>query len=339
MLDAGTTALGSSVASLFPRCEPRAVGWKAVIADCGVAVRPLCSGLAHLAFQVMGTRVLLAQVTESRCGGNEALHDEDQDLTTWLRVTPLKKQMSVLQKLRLRRDGERRPGMSLQGLCAALRVPFRGVRKEVLRGQLAGALRREAALPGDGFATADAIAAWLGTMPLRAQLDYLWSLPLQKRSEWKSGMSLESWCAALHVPFKAGMKEDIRSELASMLRDISALPVTGLGSAETLSTWLRDMPRELLWLWLQRLPLRRRSERKPGMSLESWSRVLGVPFKGTTKETLKVQLAAALRADTARIGETVGPSSLSPVLSRGPREVQCRGPKRRRMEEQAAVLS
>jgi hypothetical protein len=53
---------------------------------------------------------------------------------------------------------------------------------------------------------------------------------------------------------------------------------------------------------MRELPLQKRSERTPGMSLQSWCAVLRVPYKGKRKEVLQVHLAAALRDDMAVLG-------------------------------------
>jgi hypothetical protein len=69
------------------------------------------------------------------------------------------------------------------------------------------------------------LATWLGITPLNVRLGCMMQLPLRKRSEKMPGMSMQSWCHVLHVPFKGQRKVALQAKLAAALHAGATVPV------------------------------------------------------------------------------------------------------------------
>jgi len=126
--------------------------------------------------------------------------------------------------------------MSLQSWCTALRVRFRGKDKKTVQVDLRKALRKDAAMPIEGFHREGTLKAWLPTVPLQEQLACLQQLPLQRRHEPRPGLSLQSWCRALRVPFKHAKRKTVRAQVAAALRAAAVDASNVCGSIVTAPT-------------------------------------------------------------------------------------------------------
>jgi hypothetical protein len=90
----------------------------------------------------------------------------------------------------------------------------------------------------------------------------------------------------------------------------SPLPA-GIIAQGDLAKWLGITPLSVRLGCMMQLPLRKRAEKMPGMSMESWCRVLHVPFKGQRKVALQAKLAAALHADATVFAAEGGPAAVA----------------------------